>query len=317
MEMGLNCFLHIKLINNLSSFKVIMVRGFLKKLLGGAVIALLLFYLFSNLFTNFEELREYTWKFRLASLLFGFVVLVIFNLLAPFIWWKILKSLGGNLPFMTTFKIWALSQSGRYIPGKIWGIVGRVYWAKDIKKIIVLWSAWIETLLVLLSGFILSISLLSFLRIDVKIPHQKTLVFLLFSLIFLHPKLLAWLVSKFTKERPKLRFVDLVIWFFLYVLLWLGSGLGYFWILGGVSIEADWKNIVSMFPVSWILGFLAPFAPGGIGVREGVLTFLLTPSIGPGVAALASIIMRIATTLLDLSLLGIAGIAKLFERFSD
>jgi hypothetical protein len=47
------------------------------------------------------------------------------------------------------------------------------------------------------------------------------------------------------------------------------------------------------------LGFLAVFAPGGIGVREGVLLFLLSPTLGAGPAALFTVALRLVQIVVD------------------
>ena len=47
--------------------------------------------------------------------------------------------------------------------------------------------------------------------------------------------------------------------------------------------------------VSWTLGFLTPGAPSGIGVREAVLVFLLSPLVGSAEAIILSILFRLVT----------------------
>jgi uncharacterized membrane protein YbhN (UPF0104 family) len=77
------------------------------------------------------------------------------------------------------------------------------------------------------------------------------------------------------------------------------------WLLSGLSLGCS-VRAVSDAPVSlshvavWtvavatanILGFVAVFAPGGVGVREGLLMRLLTPHIGPLPAVLVALIAR-------------------------
>jgi uncharacterized membrane protein YbhN (UPF0104 family) len=289
-------------------------KDLLIRILGAGIVSLFLFYILSSLFRNLKDLREYVWNFHVGYIILGLLILVLCNLLIPFIWWRIVGSLGGNLTPLKALRIWIISQSGRYVPGKIWSIVGRVALTKDLPKILVLWSMGIEVFFILLSGFGFSMIFLSFWEINVTIPHMKVLYFLPLTLFFLHPKVLEWILAKTTTKRPELKFMNLVGWFFVFVFFWLATCLGHFLFLRGAGIGVQWVVIFALFPLSWILGFLAPFAPGGLGVREGVLTFLLTPSLGPGIASLTALIIRVATTLIDLSLLGIAGITMSIER---
>lgn len=226
----------------------------------------------------------------------------------------ILRSLGGNLSPLRAFRIWAFSLAGRYAPGKIWGIVGRVYLARDVNRTLVLSSMGIEIALIVMSGFILSLVLLPILKTDVIIFQNKTLFFLPLIIVLLHPRLLEWILLKVTKQHLRLNTLKLLGWFFSYIVFWLGTGVGYFLILRGAGIKIDLSTMIVVFPISWILGFLSPFAPGGIGVREGALTFLLTPLLGPGISSLTALITRLASTILDLSLIGIATLVQKIEK---
>ena len=50
---------------------------------------------------------------------------------------------------------------------------------------------------------------------------------------------------------------------------------------------------------AWMAGFVTPGAPAGIGVREAVLVFGLTPLCGAGVALSLPILLRLVTTIGD------------------
>ena len=51
----------------------------------------------------------------------------------------------------------------------------------------------------------------------------------------------------------------------------------------------------------YVLGLLALFAPGGVGVREVVLIGLLTPALGAGGAVALSVASRIVLTLTEVA----------------
>lgn len=57
---------------------------------------------------------------------------------------------------------------------------------------------------------------------------------------------------------------------------------------------------VALFSASWILGFLAPGAPAGLGVREAVLLGGLTPAIGGHLALEVTIVFRALSVGADL-----------------
>jgi uncharacterized membrane protein YbhN (UPF0104 family) len=56
--------------------------------------------------------------------------------------------------------------------------------------------------------------------------------------------------------------------------------------------------------ISSTLGLIAIFAPSGLGVREGVLVYLLSLMMPPPIAVIISILTRIWMTLIEIGLIG-------------
>jgi uncharacterized membrane protein YbhN (UPF0104 family) len=56
---------------------------------------------------------------------------------------------------------------------------------------------------------------------------------------------------------------------------------------------------IGAFTLGYILGVLALFAPGGVGVRELVLIGLLAPFLGSGGAVAVSVASRLVLTVLE------------------
>jgi len=57
---------------------------------------------------------------------------------------------------------------------------------------------------------------------------------------------------------------------------------------------------LSIYPVSWVVGFLSFLMPAGIGVREGMIFVLLKRYTGNEIAAVGSLLSRIEVTLGEL-----------------
>ena len=57
--------------------------------------------------------------------------------------------------------------------------------------------------------------------------------------------------------------------------------------------------IIGAMCVANVIGFLAIFAPGGIGVREGILFLMLDPTLGVGPAALFTVVLRLVQVAVD------------------
>jgi uncharacterized membrane protein YbhN (UPF0104 family) len=88
----------------------------------------------------------------------------------------------------------------------------------------------------------------------------------------------------------------------LYLLVWVAYGSA-FWLTARAlySVSAsDLSRYVGVFALSWLVGLVAVFAPGGIGVREAVIVALLTHRLGESQAIVLAATSRIVLTAIDL-----------------
>jgi uncharacterized membrane protein YbhN (UPF0104 family) len=72
---------------------------------------------------------------------------------------------------------------------------------------------------------------------------------------------------------------------------------------------SDIPSLIAVFILANITGFMALFAPGGIGVREGVLLIGLSPIVGPGPAIVVTGLARVWQTILELATTGLGWLA--------
>lgn len=61
-----------------------------------------------------------------------------------------------------------------------------------------------------------------------------------------------------------------------------------------------YMQVVSLFIVSWVIGFLMPGAPGGLGIREAVMCFFLSGIIGQENILYATLVYRVICILGDI-----------------
>lgn len=78
-----------------------------------------------------------------------------------------------------------------------------------------------------------------------------------------------------------------------------GTGITAMVILLLPDLPAQWFLLTGCFALAWVVGFFAPGAPAGLGVREGLMLGLLQFSYSRPDALLIVIALRIATTLGD------------------
>jgi len=93
--------------------------------------------------------------------------------------------------------------------------------------------------------------------------------------------------------------------FMLYCAMYLGMGIGltllaHFLLPGAPH---DYWLLIAAFALAWVVGFVTPGAPGGLGVREGLMLLMLAPVYTAASAGVLVIALRIATTLGDVMIL--------------
>ena len=70
-----------------------------------------------------------------------------------------------------------------------------------------------------------------------------------------------------------------------------------------------------MYAFAWLLGFVVPLLPGGLGLRDGTLATFLATRVGTGPATALAIALRLANTLGELLAIGLTeGVYWLLRR---
>ena len=89
--------------------------------------------------------------------------------------------------------------------------------------------------------------------------------------------------------------------FAAYALNYLLIGLG-LWIVArasGMPSSLDFPLVTAAFALSWLIGFLAPGAPAGLGVREGIMVVLLSGAADNAQLLVFVLLARLVTMLGD------------------
>jgi hypothetical protein len=86
-----------------------------------------------------------------------------------------------------------------------------------------------------------------------------------------------------------------------YLITWLSFGLSFYFFLKAIIVDFEFGPLFSAgtYIAAYNLAYIVIFSPGGLGVREGVISALLTPYFGGPVAASISLIHRVLVTLAE------------------
>jgi hypothetical protein len=220
------------------------------------------------------------WYFALGAVMFA-MFLFIFRVLS---WWWILIKFGHRLPLAPTMRIWSISELARYLPGMIWQVVGRVFLIKPygVSGSVCSTSQVLELTIFLLANLLVSLTCLIWLGIktdrQLRPYFYAVMALVPLLLVFLHPKVFYgvfdWVMRKLRNPvvEHRLRKRELFclgIWAIV-GLLWQSLAM---WMVihGPLQLQpTKWWVVAGAYCLAWSTGFLAFWAPGGLGVREAV-----------------------------------------------
>jgi uncharacterized membrane protein YbhN (UPF0104 family) len=262
--------------------------------------------------TNFQNLR-FDWRWLVVSwvLLLGYYAIYTLGLDL------IMRALGSPSTYMKAFKLNFASLLGKYIPGGFWPAVGRVALAPAMS----LSRAHAAVSMVLEAGLSTAGGLLVFalsLAFGGAVPKGtqpwQWMALAVVIIVCLHPAIfrralgLAFKVARVKQEAPSLGYGVTLLLVAIYAASWLVAGAAFqaFSLALVATAKVDVLMYAGAYAAGSIAGLVVLFAPGGIGVREGVLAFLITPLVGPGLAVVVGFAARVWSTLLELALSGLA-----------
>lgn len=248
--------------------------------------------------------------------------------------WQLgLQLMGEAQGFAGVGRILMLSQFAKYLPGNIGHHVGRVLLAQraGLPTDIVVASMLLDMLLMVLAGAACSLPAFALL-VEAAREHgataQRAAWLMLPALAAVACALLALPVVRRRIAPPlarvaAIRSVSGLLRITQALAIHCASfllGASALYLLCRIHPQAsalpllEWLDVVGIYAAAWLLGFLMPGAPAGLGVRELVLLLGLSPLLGEQAALTAAAALRLVTTVGD----GVAfGAGAWLRRFRE
>ncbi|SMF32053.1 Lysylphosphatidylglycerol synthase TM region [Paenibacillus barengoltzii] len=261
------------------------------------------------------EISKYWSQVSLADLNLNYYYLVILSILLllyylinSFIWVRILIGVGQSLNWQTGILIHTYSQAAKYLPGGMWNVLGRVFLCtkNGMNFARVSTSVFLEIVLNIIAGGILVVLTgYSTLELNINIVLVAGLLIVAWFYkpnLVIKPALL--LYKKWRKQTIELNVSrkQLIIWTLFFTGAWLLYSLVfYFFIIGILHIPINYMFSVGVLILSWLVGFISPI-PGGLGVREGSMTALLSIQLSYSDALSISLFTRLWLIILEVIL---------------
>jgi uncharacterized membrane protein YbhN (UPF0104 family) len=194
-------------------------------------------------------------------------------------WRQIVLAAGERLPFRTAARIWFVSNLGKYVPGKIWSIAAMTMMARD-NNVSAMAAAGSSILIQLVTiaagiGVVLVAGAQAIDRPTLAVVTGVSMVLLLAAIPMLLPaagRVASALTGK-PISLPVIAPVTLWMTTARAVASWIAYGIAFrFFVIGLLgSATGATSSYVAVYASSYIIGFLALFAPGGAVVRESAM----------------------------------------------
>ncbi|MBI5760956.1 MAG: flippase-like domain-containing protein [Planctomycetales bacterium] len=238
---------------------------------------------------------------------------------SPSVWYwrRLMRSLGENVSWKHAARAYFCGHLGKYVPGKAAVLIIRAAMLKPegVGTATAAFTVTFETLTYMAAGVMTVAGLLPWWADDTgwtaRLPASfsgraafavpTVLVCLVgwavFSQVFIRfVRRLAKVSDSDAASAPRLSLGVCLSGIGPLVIAWFIHGLSLGCAIQSVSPEpvawSDWPAWTAANVIANVLGFAAVFAPGGVGVREGLLMNLLSPRIGPLSAVLVAVLMR-------------------------
>ena len=279
---------------------------------GSAAITLISIAVIGRLiFSNLDTLMAIRKSLRIWPLLLTLPIFFITEFLSSLAWGRIMNDITKPLPMRIHQVVFFVTHAARRIPGTVWHVIGRVAWYErlGIGKPISAFANVVETVLLILSGVIISLALLPTISTVGKGQIWLILVGSLLSLALLRPETIRFVMNKFGQQEysQRLSYKKVLVWLALYPVLWIFGGLILYLIITGLTpVPLTILPVcIAAWSIAGVTGMIVVLLPSGFGLTEAALSLLLAPHISPGLAVTAALLMRIILTSYEFLFAGI------------
>lgn len=247
-------------------------------------------------------------QFSADSLIFSVLSLVAAKFLLTYLSLWSMDGQEWRPTFGKMFYFNAVTQLAKYLPGGIWHFVGRygLYRANGMTNTQSGRSILAENLWLVLSAACFG-ALASLLGRQLRPPHWPGIPDALIHWALPGLAAVIWIagllgIERFVKLVPRLQPLNLLRLLVIQAAIWTLIGIGFWVLIPGDRIGKLVGVSLGGFALSWAAGFLVPFAPSGLGVREAALTALLSPHVTTEGLAVYAAVNRLIWIVTELAL---------------
>ncbi len=287
------------------------------------LVLLTFYYIYRYLISNWDQLSGLNIHVSYGFVILGFIVLKIGWVVSCWSWGKTLEACGYKLRFRDVYIIYFRSMLAKYLPGKVWQLAGSTYMALQVgvPEGANLASFIIGQAYSVLAGVVLVMAAIVFGIIErsgqtelllrwTAIPIMTVIIILVIRPNLIE-KLMNLILPLFKRQKitVKISFATSIFLIVIYIIPWLIFGLA-FWLLAyaltSVSLSL-YLPLTAIYTAGTVIGFMAVFAPGGIGIREASIAAMAgsLTSFPASLALALGLGYRLVTSIIELVSFGV------------
>ncbi len=288
-------------------------RGWIRALQSVAAVVVIAFAA-RQVVAEWDKLRNQPiqWAFRWDLIVLSLVVTWLMYLLLIHAWRAVLHAWGERLTWGTAVRIWFVSSLGKYVPGKLWALAAMAVLAEraGVSGAAATASSVVMQLVSITTGVAIAVTFVgaAVMGATTSLGVPGVIAIAVASLgataVVASPAIMTRL-GRLIGRPGGLRHVGmraLAHATLPSVVAWLGYGTALYLLVRGTlpAVSLGWGEATGAFAASYIAGYLAVIAPGGLGVRESVLVLLLEPRVGLANALAIAFASRLTLTINEL-----------------
>ena len=275
-----------------------------RRLLSYLLILAAFAFLGREILRNADTLRSFDWDFQPAMLVASLLMLVVVLVAGVAYWRVVLRGFGIRTELLPLARTWFLANLSRYIPGVVWQFVSLAQFGggAGLTPVLSITSLLVQMGFMLLSAAALGVLLLPGSPLGDAYPLLSDLRwFAPLVLVAVHPAVIRVMVgimgrlSRRTTVAWNGSWTQGVVLLLMATVLWGAYGVTFFLFLRSfVALPlALLPAVTAIHATAFLVGYLAFFAPAGLGFKDAALTLLLAGLLPSSVAASLAVIARL------------------------
>jgi glycosyltransferase 2 family protein len=268
-----------------------------------------------KVYLDWETLLAFDWEIQYIWLIPSVLLFLAQTVITVGGWRSILNRLAPPIPFWRHVKIYCYTTLARRIPaGLILQVTGRMYWYRqlNISAYTAAIASFLELWLVILTGLPIGA-----LHIGTITSLETQYILLIYGLtvviiaILIQSPILGWVFSMFKREKLEINLSarESLRWMGIYTAVWLLSGTSLF-VTTNLFYDLSLRvlpEIIGVWTLASLTSYLTLLTPGGFGIKELSLTFLLGFYLPEPLPLIIALVVRILGTVYEI----FAGLASM------